>query len=349
VATGIEWTDDTWNPTLGCDRVSKGCDLCYAVRTATVRAGHPHPAIAAAYEGLTHRTEGGSDWTGLVRMLPERLTIPLRWKKPRRIFVDSQSDLFHANVPDEFIAAVWAVMAATPRHTYQILTKRHARARSLLRDDCRCGAGHPAGAHLLSAMSWAATEHNPDHVPGLTPKAVHEGAAGMTFGQPLRNVHLGVSVEDQKAADLRIPALLQTPAVVRWLSCEPLLGPVDLFGYRNGLDWVVAGGESGPSARPLHPEWARQLRDQCQAAGVPYHFKQRGEYTWSATPGMPFEPRVYVSAVDGRVADEQVALADGGRWQGVWKVGKKAAGRELDGREWDERPGTLQEREERVG
>jgi protein gp37 len=319
--SGIEWTDATWSPTLGCTKVSSGCDNCYAIRTVHRMAHNPNPKLEEAAEGLTaYRPGHGLQWTGAVRTLPDRLDLPLRWRKPRMIFVDSQSDLFHEKVPDEFIARVFAVMAATPRHIYQILTKRHGRMRAFLQDRCRCGSGHGDGVHLRSAIEWASTPHNPDYVPGLESGIYHR------MKWPLPNVWLGVSVEDQQRADLRIPALLDTPAAVRWLSCEPLLGPVDLlrlvFGL-NGIDWVVAGGESGPRARPMHPAWARSLRDQCTVAGVPFHFKQFGNWRL----GVDVDPDL---REHGREE-----LFDGDYFV---SVGKKAAGRELDGRTWDEFP-----------
>jgi protein gp37 len=230
-------------------------------------------------------------------------------------------------------ARVWAVMATTPQHTYQILTKRHGRMRSLLNSE------------RFKIWTWAAQG---DGKPGCTP---------LNDVWPLPNVWLGVSVEDQKRADLRIPALLDTPAAVRWLSCEPLLGPVDLFGrwglgceevgpavthegvrqrtdygtgveydcdHQVGIDWVVVGGESGPGARPMHPAWARSLRDQCTAAGVPFHFKQWG--AWRPLTG--FTQYLGAPIREHRRLDDEVVV----------RVGKKSAGRELDGRTWDEFP-----------
>lgn len=277
----IEWTDATWNVVIGCDKVSPGCDHCYAIRTAHRFQEHPNPAVAAAYAG----TEADGDWTGRVNLVEDRLELPLSWTRPRRIFVNAQSDLFHKDVPDEFIARVWAVMALAPRHTFQILTKRHGRMRSLLASpDFHASVSRKVRGHVT-----------------LRPLDGHGDEAARW---PLPNVWLGVSVEDQQRADLRIPALLDTPAAVRWLSCEPLLGPVDLTHMdverhsesmywinaltgRNrdmgrpcrdveSIDWVVVGGESGPGSRPMHPEWARSLRDQCQVAGVPFLFKQAG-------------------------------------------------------------------------
>lgn len=291
----IEWTDATWNVVIGCDKVSPGCDHCYAIRTAHRMQANPNPVISAAYAG----TEAHGEWTGRVNLVTDRLDLPLKWRRPRRIFVNAQSDLFHDQVPDEFIARVWAVMASAPRHTFQVLTKRHGRMRSL----------------LSSEEFRLAVQRRIPHA-GASP---YVAAYWKTW--PLPNVWLGVSVEDQKRADLRIPALLDTPAAVRWLSCEPLLGPVDVInglgdGWLTGIDWIVAGGESGPGSRPMHPDWARSLRDQCQVAGVPFLFKQWGSH----------RPSAVGSIVRGGVRFPMVPAS------------KRAAGRVLDGRTWDEYP-----------
>lgn len=321
--SSIEWTDATWSPTLGCTKVSPGCDNCYAMRTVHRMSFNPNEKVSSAAEGLTaYRPGVGPVWTNLVRTLPDRLDIPLRWRKPRRIFVDSQSDLFHEHVPDEFIARVFAVMAATPQHTYQILTKRHARMRSLV--------GRDAFSHQVLEWGRATMRaHDP------RPQVIEQS-------WPLPNVWVGVSVEDQKWAVIRTEALRKTLAAVRFLSCEPLLGPLPNLDL-TGIDWVICGGESGPGARPMHPDWARSLRDQCTAAGVPFHFKQRGQWTWSHGPGDPWnvhQPDAWVHGDTGQVMTEAEAMADGGPFQGVWRVSKKSAGRVLDGRTWDEYPTT---------
>jgi len=256
--SAIEWTDATWNPVRGCTRVSPGCGGpgkaggCYAERIAARFSGPGQP-----FEGFAERKGGEARWTGKVALIEDMLAVPLRWSKPRRIFVNSMSDLFHEHLPDGAIDQVFAMMALCPQHTFQVLTKRPERMRDYLSDQ------------------------DP---------------------MPLPNVWLGVSAEDQARADERIPLLLETPAAVRFVSCEPLLGPIDLInldhtgaqrkdqahgisalwraaaeiGLRTMLDWVICGGESGPVARPMHPDWARSLRDQCQAAGVPFFFKQWG-------------------------------------------------------------------------
>lgn len=296
----IQWTNATWNPTVGCMKVSAGCEQCYAITTA-YRLEHAFKQ--EAYQGLTRKLPDGSvNWTGKVSTLPDRLALPLSWNKPRRIFVDSMSDLFHEDVPDDFIDQVFAVMAMCEQHTFQVLTKRPER---MLASARRLQERFAAETPYLQAVT----------VPGrLAARTEAWWAIGATdeYRWPLPNVWLGVSVEDQRAADERIPLLLQTPAAVRFLSCEPLLGRIelsDVSGWRDaarwlgrmnlGLDaisWVIAGGESGPKYRPMDLDWARSLRDQCQASGVAFHFKQIG-----------------------------------GRTHG-------AGGRELDGRTWDEFP-----------
>jgi protein gp37 len=205
--TAIEWTDATWNPVTGCDKVSPGCDHCYAEKIALSDTKNFPTGFA-------------------VTLHPERLDKPLHWRRPRRVFVNSMSDMFHDQIADEFIEQVWNTMAAAPRHTFQILTKRPGRMRSL--------------AHRLPVLS---------------------------------NVWLGVSAEDQRWAEIRVPVLLDTPAAVRFISAEPLLGAIDLTPYLPQLDWVIVGGESGPNYRPMNPDWARDLRDQCTSAGVAFLFK----------------------------------------------------------------------------
>lgn len=279
--TGIEWTDATWNPVTGCTKVSAGCDHCYAETFAERWRGTPG-----------HYFEKGFD----VQLRPDKLDLPLKWRKPRRIFVNSMSDLFHDDVPDDYIAQVWAMMERTPQHTYQVLTKRHARMRSLLNSE--------AFKELFcSKVFWT-----------------HEGP------WPLPNVWLGVSTENQQWADIRIPALLDTPAAVRFISAEPLLGPIYLpFKWTTGqprIDWVIAGGESGRGARPMHPDWPRVLRDICSSADIPFLFKQWGEFR----PAPSYVPR-----------PSPAWQRDFEKW-GMTRVGKKAAGRELDGRTWDEYP-----------
>lgn len=264
---GIAWTDQTWNPIRGCTRVSAGCENCYAEAMAARFCGAGQP-----YEGTINPET--KRWNSMVRLVPEKLEEPLHWTRPRRIFVNSMSDLFHPSVPDEYIDKVFAVMALCPQHTFQVLTKRPDRMLAYMTD-----GGRPR--RIGGNTGWM-------------------NDSGIVSPWPLTNVWLGVTVENQEAADERIPLLLKTPAAVRWVSCEPLVGPVSFrwmagifpepytaqnpSGKTNHLealrriDWVVSGGESGPHARPMHPDWARSLRDQCVDAGVPFMFKQWGEF-----------------------------------------------------------------------
>ena len=285
---GIAWTDQTWNPVRGCSRVSSGCTRCYAETMAARFIGPGQP-----YEGLARRTDDGEPrWTGSVRMVPEHLGDPVRWRRPRRIFVNSMSDLFHERLNFEDIASVFGVMAAAPQHIFQVLTKRPERMLEWFKgaDDAQL---------LLDRMAFRARHLDWDVVLGAVPPLA---------AWPLPNVHLGVSVEDQRTADERIPLLLQCPAAVRWISAEPLLEAVDLapalggHGYTNTsslkLDSVVIGGESGKDARPFDIDWARRIILQCRESGTKVFMKQLGsEPRWDgcATARYPGPP---VKAVD---------------------------------------------------
>lgn len=349
--TGIEWTDATWSPVRGCSRVSEGCKHCYAgVQAARIIAMDRGRGVVegqGAYDGLLAK---GGQWNGKIKTVPKALDEPLRWSKPRKIFVNSMSDLFHENVPEQFIDQIFVVMALSPRHTFQVLTKRPERMMEYCKnfsferavESCR-------GADGVSVILRRSIAELQDifRLGGRTDYFHPQRDA-----YPLPNLWLGVSVEDQKTADERIPQLLQTPAAVRWISAEPLLGQLKLdkwfdawtcsncyfhgsendsgpvvcrgcrsegvygddagenkcleckdndfgqscpecgishswsrdYGYKfenplPKLDWVVVGGESGADARPMHPSWVRSLRDQCAAVGVPFLFKQWGEWT----------------------------------------------------------------------
>jgi protein gp37 len=278
---GIAWTDATWNPTRGCSRVSEGCRNCYAEGVARRFSGPGQP-----YEGLVRLSADGkakAQWNGVVRLVPEHLGDPLRWQRPRRVFVNSMSDLFHESLAFDEIAAVFGVMASASRHTFQVLTKRPARAAEFfawLGDDGDAqGRMHNAlGFALQGGEDW-----DPDdrHCEALLDADV-----------PLPNVWLGVSVEDQATADERIPALLSLPAAVRFVSYEPALGPVNFrlewlapfvdvtpsLDRTPRLDWVIVGGESGHGARPFDLWWARTTVRQCADAGVACFVKQLGAH-----------------------------------------------------------------------
>lgn len=304
--TGIEWTDATWNPVEGCSMAKGsekgGCLNCYAARTALRRPE----------SGLAVMRDSGPRWTGKVGLVEKRLEIPLHWRAPRRIFVNSMSDLFHESLPDEAIDRIFAVMANCKQHTFQVLTKRPERMVRWASRDVM-GVRLQTAWGLIRGTGWGNGSARP---------------------WPLPTVWLGVSVEDQPTADARIPLLLQTPAAKRFISYEPALGALDIRRWltsqdeciyvagkpTRGLDWGICGGESGLGARPMHPDWARSIRDQCVAAGVPFFFKQNGEYA-------------SVSEVAGPGAHHH--FPDGVT---VRRVGKKKAGALLDGREWRQFP-----------
>lgn len=291
--TSIQWTDRTWNPVRGCSRVSPGCDNCYAMRQAHRFSGDGKP-----YEGLTVLRKGKVDWRGHARLVPEMLDQPLRWKKPARIFVNSMSDLFHSSLSNEEIAAVLGVMAACPQHTFQILTKRPER----MVEWFNWLAWFPAslGGPTVNA-GRGARWHTQQYLHDLK---VYDPLQPWVW--PLPNVWLGVSVEDQKTADRRIPLLLKTPAAVRFVSAEPLLESVAFersffsgaterrYNWLDGkgiefsadggagmwtdphIDWVIVGGESGHGARPCDTLWSSSVAEQCASARVPCFVKQLG-------------------------------------------------------------------------
>ncbi|MFJ8348925.1 DUF5131 family protein [Streptomyces sp. NPDC094153] len=342
--TKIEWADRVWNPVTGCMKVSSGCDNCYAENIARRFAGSK-----AFPEGFT------------VTLHEDRLNQPFRWKKSARVFVNSMSDLFHDSVPDLFITQVFDVMEAqlNARHTFLILTKRHARMRSFMK------------ARQKAKQEYAAKfDDCPTEAMRNSPAALDARARAT---RPPANIWLGVSVENQNWADVRVPALLETPAAVRFLSCEPLLGPVNLADHRIGsdphrrdepsIDWVIVGGESGPRARPMHPQWARDIRDQCDQAQVPFFFKQHGEYVSAVVEDDPTYAggRAYDSPLGGRSSATLRERGPSGTFRGgrirlmqpgdrtrgavlldadtiAVRVGKRAAGRELDGRTHDAYP-----------
>lgn len=352
--TKIEWVKNadgsegrSWNPVVGCSLASPGCANCYAMKMAArlEAMGQAH------YAGLTQPSKAGAVWTGKIAIAPDSVLLaPLKRKKPTTYFVNSMGDLFHEGVTDEQIDRVFAVMALCPQHTFQVLTKRARRMRDYI-----------ASKRQL-APQWVAFPSLGERV--LLP---YEGCYP-------KNIWLGISAEDQKRADERIPHLLQTPASVRFVSCEPLLGEINLSkvrlwtakpeycsdqslkdydfvffmdalrGVKNGtipaLDWVIVGGESGPGARPMHPQWARDIRDQCAVAGVPFFFKQYGQWgladrgdpntIWMAEDGWHHAANgMYDPPFDVHKAKSYALLGN---------IGKSRAGCLLDGREHKEMP-----------
>ncbi len=429
----IEWTDRTWNPVTGCSRASEGCDHCYAERMSKRLQAMGQPKYRDGFKVTTH---------------PEALAEPLHWRKRERVFVCSMSDLFHPDVPFEFIAGVYGIAAACPDLTLQILTKRPERAAEFYREwwtpdrvDEFCRGGHTytrprlylrhpgcseCSFHFLGCLrgrkKWHDKADNPnfrqsgqvdffghpdticDCFEWSTNTHSHGVAVEMDTGEisvrqedltgpfpaPLSNVHLGVTAENQQRADERIPILLQIPAAVRFVSIEPMLGAVDLQkrmsrggGYWNylsgwwgeyigadeggqamfigpgdpgydgphfpGLDGVIVGGESGPGARPMKPDWARSLRDQCADARVPFFFKQWGDWVEVFDRWVKYEAsRRDLSGVgllegDGRftmIGDLPHFRDTHCRESDCWmrRVGKKKAGRLLDGVEHNALP-----------
>ena len=365
--TKIEWTDATWNPVTGCTVVSPGCTNCYAMKLAGGRLRH-HPSR----KGLTDGSKAGPVWNGKVRFNHVWLDQPLKWKRPRMIFVCAHGDLFHEAIPDEWIDVVFAVMALAKQHTFQVLTKRPERMRDYLKQ--------VASERDMNRWAIAASRIRPDWFSSMIDEKIAEA------DWPLRNVWLGVSAEDQVRADMRVGPLLETPAAIRFVSAEPLLDLVTfecmvfdkwpestgiIPGYSGTynalagtwmpavgnvdeelagrllelpkLDWIIVGGEGGPRARPMHPDWALRLRDECRNNEVPFHFKQWGRY-------MPAESRIVGNRIimgrNGHVRpsgaeslyDDDWILAD---------VGKARAGRLLydrndrhreHARTWDELP-----------
>lgn len=329
--TAIQWTDSTWNPIIGCSRVSEGCRHCYAENTAA-RFRINKAGKETVYSGLTQIVNGHPQWTGLIKETKQLLE-PLSWRKPRRVFVNSMSDLFHENVTDEMRDKIFAVMALCPQHTFQVLTKRPARMLEYLRTEW-----HPRVAARIyrdihdGRVMKGATQQRAD-------RRAHTSTAGLREKLPLSNLWLGVSVENQAAADERLDYLCHL-AAEGWqtmVSFEPLLGPVDPGPWWLSLGkstWAIVGGESGHRARPMHPDWARGLRDQCAAAGVPFFFKQWGEWT----------PGENVDAIKGTVETaswfdewdfdrENLANQDGhvDDQPDLYRIGKRAAGSKLDG------------------
>lgn len=274
--TDIEWTDRVWNPIVGCSRVSPGCEHCYAER-------HAHRKLHESHRGLTVLRKHGPAWTGEVRFLPERLADPFKWRKACRVFVNSMSDVWHEQVTNEQIGALFGAMAATPHITYQVVTKRPERMRAWFKWAARAGRrGAPNDDPWWIVFECALLYSQLRLDAPITPEAIRDRR------WPLDNVGLLVTCEDQQRADERIPLLLDTPAAWRGVSYEPALGPVhfnrpgaawlsrDVSEDRPAIDWLIIGGESGPQARPFDLAWARSAVAEARAAGVPVFMKQLG-------------------------------------------------------------------------
>lgn len=369
----IEWTERTWNPIVGCAVVSPGCKNCYAMRSAHRMGANPS---TPHYAGMTRVVNDKPVWTGEMRLHAPSIVLPLKRKAPTVWFVNSMSDLFAEGVLDDWLDRIFAVMAMSPWHTYQVLTKRPDRMRAYLTDPTL--AGRLARAiHALQLGRYGRLDPVPPQAEARIMIDVQGAPIAYAWGGgrdgatadylrpwPLPNVWLGVSTEDQVRAKERIPVLLATPAAVRWISAEPLLSGIDLTNVTGGtetsgilahnaltgtlyrpnkgdlstgprLDWVVVGGESGPDARPMHPGWARQLRDQCAAAGVPFFFKQWGE--WGPVDQPADRLKAVTMTLDAVKRAITVTPGAAGADLGgtsvatLERVGKKTAGRILDG------------------
>ena len=275
--SNIEWTGATWNPTYGCDKVSAGCKNCYAMRDV-YRIGCAHPD---KFGGLVEMRKNGPEWTGELRLARDKVGLPLSWRDPRKIFVNSLSDLFHEKIPFDFIDDCFITMLKAERHTFQVLTKRPERMSEYFNE---------ARARISSKMS----KDIPDEA------------------WPLANVWLGVSVEDQDSAYRRIPFLHMIPAAVRWLSMEPLLGltkfaiGMDKEAVQKSIDWIVVGGESGPKARPMDSAWVDQIYADCQEYEVPFHFKQWGKFSNNPDPKDPTAKENGGKAKGGRTFQDKL-------------------------------------------
>lgn len=346
--TSIEWTEKTFNPVIGCERISPGCDHCYAItqahRVSAMRVPSYQPPLTVRLDRL--------DWTGEARMLPDLIDQPLSWQKPAMIFVCSMSDLFHKDVTDEFIIKLFAMAAEASHHTFQILTKRTKRMARLLNRET-----FEQGVYRLWHNNTGGTEPGPP------------------WEWPIPNIWLGTSIESDKYT-FRADHLRQTPAAVRWVSAEPLLGPLNELDL-DRIDWVVAGGESGSGARPMHPRWVQDLRDNCSDTGCPecgqrqgghqisevgpmcgfcgnepvgtaFFFKQWGQWFPEEPAGLSGRRTVVYpngeqgwatyanNVVDHSPPPEGFTIEDS---QPIVRVrSKKDSGRILDGRMWDEYP-----------
>jgi protein gp37 len=275
--SSIEWTESTWNPTTGCDQTSPGCDHCYALTLSRRLKAMGNPKYQVDGDPSTSGPGFG------ISLHPEQLALPHKWRSPRTIFVNSMSDLFHPQVPDDFIVAVFEVMESTPRHTYQVLTKRAQRL-----------------SRLATTLPWPS------------------------------NVWMGVSIENSKYA-FRANHLRKVPASVRFISAEPLLGPLQGLNLQ-GIHWLIAGGESGPGARPMHPRWVRDLRDQCVRDQVAFFFKQWGAWAPDSEKGA-----VPVS-IEGVILRDMPRVTVPGAPVQMRRVGKGVAGRRIDNRTWNQMP-----------
>jgi protein gp37 len=317
MTTKIEWAERTWNPIVGCSLMSAGCTNCYAMALAWRMANNPSASLRAKYEGTVQLVKGKAVWTGKVNLSEKALLEPLRRQKPTVWFVNSMGDLFHSDITDQQIDRIFAVMALCPQHIFQVLTKRPKR----MREYCISRFGG-WGEMLLTDAIEALSGFEKD--------------GGGEWGKPLPNVWLGTTIEDKRALLQRAALLKETPAALRFWSCEPLLGHLGYIPPDVMPDWVISGGESGSGARPSHPAWHTHLRDQCMKAGIPYFFKQWGTFSPIRQIGGHFDHR---ERIDTRV----MMSGDFGGHNGwpMKRQPKHKSGRTLEGIEYNQMPAIL--------
>lgn len=313
MTTKIEWAERTWNPIVGCSLVSAGCTNCYAMPLAWRMSKHPNDKIGPKYAGTVELVKGKPVWTGKVNMSEESLLIPLKYKLPTVWFVNSMGDPFHLAVTDEQLDRMFGVMAHCPQHVFQVLTKRPRRMRDYL-------AKRRNAAPVMVPIGNGMLEQHPFN----------------NELQPPANIWLGVTIEDKRALLQRAALLKETPAALRFWSCEPLLGHLGYIPADLMPDWVISGGESGAGARPSHPAWHTHLRDQCMKAGIPYFFKQWGTFSPINQIGGRFDHR---ERIDTRV----MMSGDYGGHNGwpMKRQPKHLSGRTLEGIEYNQMPAIL--------
>lgn len=322
-----------WNLVSGCSQVSEGCKNCHA----QVQAGRLNRP-GQIYSGLTIRTEEGAKWTGDTKLSFDLLMEPLKWVKPRNVLVAPLSDLFHENVPDAFIDKVFAVMALCSQHRFVLQTKRAKR----LMEYCQSLKTRPyeVASALMEDLKLA------PYAPGSQDFHTADGdIQNVVMKGLLPNLSISISIENQAAADERLPALLATPAAEKSVDVSPLLGMIDLKLMEvSDLAWISVSGEAGPGSRPMHPDWVRSIRDQCSKAGIPFVFPQWGDWVPVAIikqtpevdqrPGHEMAPYKTMRLSEAR--NEQLHCVETGSTYLMSRVGKKASGRVLDGKIWDE-------------
>lgn len=332
MSSKIEWTEHTWNPMVGCSKCSRGCKNCYAIDEAWIRKHHPNPKIKQKFDGVVHKTEGGVlNWTGNIHFAPDALQIPLRRKKATLYFVNSMSDTFHPNMPVEYIDEIHAVMALCRQHTFQLLTK------------------HPDEMAAYYRGNWQQRVIQKLHeVYRDESKKLFDmcgdAEARLQVNDYLQNIWHGTTVEDQLCANERIPHLMQVPTACRWLSCEPLVSSIKIYDLVVDMrtntpmvDWIVVGGEQAVEAQPMHPAWVMEIRNLCERTGIPFFFKQWGDWVpiehWGDSA---VRTKRYVWE-DGSV-EEDMYVKNGRGGQVMAKVGKKRAGAVLEFREHRDYP-----------